>query len=196
MSYSPAQIPHRLQNKLITIASMAMDQRSLERGYALQKYFLLHSQHDALQQHITQIFASMSSSNTVTTSPSQSPIRSRPNSIYSTESDDSSSVLFLPPAIHVRHHQRSGSMTQQQSRYPRSIARTSSLPTVVDETIIGEIRVEEMKMRDVNLQIKSTLTELLNCESVRNDEGYRMWVQSRLMDAERELRGARRRRSD
>jgi hypothetical protein len=53
----------------------------------------------------------------------------------------------------------------------------------------------EMQIRDVNLQIKSTLTELLNCESVRSDESSRMWVQSRLMDAERELRGSRKRRS-
>lgn len=76
------------------------------------------------------------------------------------------------------------------------VKRNSSLPTVVDESILGEVKEEELKIRDVNLQIKSTLTELLNCDAVRNDGKARMWVQSRLMDAERELRGARRRRSD
>lgn len=48
-----------------------------------------------------------------------------------------------------------------------------------------------MKLKDVNLQIKSTLTELLNCESVRSDNRYRTWVQTRLMDAERELKVSR-----
>jgi hypothetical protein len=81
-------------------------------------------------------------------------------------------------------------MAKSRQRRPPT-TRTSSLPTVLDESIIAE---EETKMRDVNLQIKSTLTELLNCENVRNDGRYRMWVQTRLMDAEKELRGERRRR--
>lgn len=66
--------------------------------------------------------------------------------------------------------------------------RRSSLPTVIDESIIGEIEEDEMKLKDVNQQIKSTLTDLLNCESVRGDRRYRMWVQTRLMDAEKELK--------
>jgi hypothetical protein len=48
-----------------------------------------------------------------------------------------------------------------------------------------------LKLMNVNQQIKQTLTELLNCESVRADRRYRTWVQTRLMDAERELRGER-----
>jgi hypothetical protein len=59
---------------------------------------------------------------------------------------------------------------------------------VIDESILGEIEEDEMKIKDVNLQIKSTLTDLLNCESVRTDRRYRMWVQTRLMDAEKELK--------
>jgi len=61
----------------------------------------------------------------------------------------------------------------------------------VDESKLGEIEEEEHKLTDVNQQIKSTLTDLLNCESVKNDKRYRMWVQSRLMDAERELKEVR-----
>jgi len=56
---------------------------------------------------------------------------------------------------------------------------------------VGEIEQDEVKLKSVNQQIKSTLTELLNCESVRGDRRYRMWVQTRLMDAERELKGGR-----
>jgi hypothetical protein len=66
--------------------------------------------------------------------------------------------------------------------------RRSSLPTVIDESILGEIEQDETKLKDVNQQIKSTLTELLNCESVRGDRRYRMWIQTRLMAAEKELK--------
>jgi len=54
-----------------------------------------------------------------------------------------------------------------------------------------EIQEDETKLKHVNQQIKSTLTELLNCDSVRADRRYRMWVQTRLMDAEKELKGSR-----
>lgn len=37
------------------------------------------------------------------------------------------------------------------------------------------------------LAIKANLTEMLNCEQVRNDQKMRLWIQSRLMDAELEL---------
>jgi hypothetical protein len=60
----------------------------------------------------------------------------------------------------------------------------------------GEIEEDETKLKMVNQQIKSTLTELLNCESVRGDRRYRMWVQTRLMDAERELKRDRARSCD
>lgn len=53
---------------------------------------------------------------------------------------------------------------------------------------------DEEQLREVNLQIKTTLTELLNCNQARHDEQYRAWVQSRLMEAERELKGLRCRR--
>jgi hypothetical protein len=58
----------------------------------------------------------------------------------------------------------------------------------------GTISPEET-LYEINQQIKSTLTELLNCEGVKHDKSYRQWVQGRLMDAEMELRRQRRRRS-
>jgi len=66
--------------------------------------------------------------------------------------------------------------------------RRSSLPTVIDESILDEIEEDEIKLKDVNQQIKSTLTALLNCESVRGDRRYRSWIQSRLMENEKELK--------
>jgi hypothetical protein len=46
-------------------------------------------------------------------------------------------------------------------------------------------------MKNVNKQIKCTLTDLLNYEGVRGDRRYRIWVQTRLIDAEEELTGSR-----
>ncbi|KAF2445722.1 hypothetical protein P171DRAFT_358409, partial [Karstenula rhodostoma CBS 690.94] len=51
------------------------------------------------------------------------------------------------------------------------------------------------KLFQVNKDIKATLTELLNTESVRSDGKYRQWIQERLMDAEHQIRRQRRRRS-
>ncbi|KAF2743907.1 hypothetical protein M011DRAFT_471033 [Sporormia fimetaria CBS 119925] len=48
---------------------------------------------------------------------------------------------------------------------------------------------------EINQQIKATLTELLNTESVRNDRALRAWVQGQLMDVEQQIRRNRRRSS-
>ncbi|KAF2770442.1 hypothetical protein EJ03DRAFT_326567 [Teratosphaeria nubilosa] len=55
------------------------------------------------------------------------------------------------------------------------------------------ISQDEAQLFDINYDIKSTLTDLLNCEAVRNDPKMRIWVQSRLMDAELELKRQRKR---
>jgi hypothetical protein len=99
-----------------------------------------------------------------------------------------------------RHHHRSATTSlatgsQSDSLAFRSAAkavrpalnkRRSSLPSSF--TPLDEIREDEEKLLNVNQQIKTTLTELLNCESVKGDRSYRMWIQSRLMAAERELK--------
>lgn len=164
-------------------------QKSPERGLALQKYLLLHSQHDALQKHLNQITNALPTN--TRTSPSRSPDRYRYVSLSSSPGSGSEDGMFLassPPTTFRNHHHRSGSVATPPPRRPVMKARRSSLPTVIDESILGEIEEDEMKIKDVNLQIKSTLTDLLNCESVRTDRRYRMWVQTRLMDAEKELK--------
>lgn len=165
---------------------MIATQKSPERAFALQKYLLLHSQHDALQKHISQITTTVEPTSA---SPTTSPSRSRFSSMSSSpESNDA--IHLSAPTSSLPHHRRSGSMPRSHQR-PQLRTRRSSLPTVIDESILGEIEEDENKLKDVNLQIKSTLTELLNCESVRNDNRYRSWIQTRLMDAEKELRGSR-----
>jgi len=161
-------------------------QKSPERAFALQKYLLLHSQHDALQKHLSQICTG------IPTASSKSPDRYRYSSLSSSpgsSSEDSGLSASSPPRV-VRNHHRSGSIPSRQVRPPMT-KRRSSLPTVIDESLIDEIEEDEMKLKDVNLQIKGTLTDLLNCESVRSDNRYRAWVQTRLMDAERELKVSR-----
>jgi hypothetical protein len=158
---------------------MSSTQKSPERGFALQKYLLLHSQHDALQKHLNQITNSFPTT-------SQSPDRTRHASLSSSPGSSDKAMFLSSPAWETRNHRRGGNI--RSSRRPALKQRRSSLPTVIDESILGEIEQDEMKLKEVNQNIKSTLTELLNCESVRGDRRYRMWIQTRLMDAEKELK--------
>lgn len=160
---------------------MSSTQKSAESGLALQKYLLLHSQHDALQKHLDQITTFPTASPT-----SRSPTRNRYASLSSSPGSDNEMYLSSPPRV-ARNHHRGGSIPQSRPR-PVMKTRRSSLPTVIDESILEEIEQDEMKLKGVNQQIKSTLTELLNCQGVRGDRRYRMWIQTRLMDAEKELK--------
>ncbi|KAF7880713.1 uncharacterized protein EAF01_011982 [Botrytis porri] len=171
------------------MAPLITMQKSPERAFALQKYLLLHSQHDALQKHINKVTASIPESPTGYTD------RQRNSSVSSDSSfasDASISPLSrrgsLPPSFgHTQHLHRE--------------ERINSLPAIVDETVIEVIEEDEQKLKNVNQQIKTALTDLLNCESVKGDVRYRKWVQTRLMDTERELkerrtRSCERRRSE
>ena len=155
-----------------------------ERGFALQKYLLLHSQHDALQKHLSQITPAMA------IRPSGASLGARHTSISNSFSSSASDDEYLSssPPTHTRHHQRSGSIPY---RRPMLKTRRSSLPAVIDESIMNEMAEDEQKIVKVNQQIKGTLTELLNCQSVKRDERYRRWVQTKLMDAEKELKSKR-----
>ncbi|KAG0652821.1 hypothetical protein D0Z07_0074 [Hyphodiscus hymeniophilus] len=150
-------------------------QKDPERAFALQKYLLLHSQHDALQKHLSQITTSVPA--TADTSPSQSPSRYGRHSSVSSDSYSLSSSPETPPNMHVPRnllpspsHQRSSSVAYTPSRPPMR-KRRSSLPTNIDENTIGEIEEDETKLKVVNQQIKTTLTELLNCASALQDVG-------------------------
>ncbi|KAM3074319.1 hypothetical protein ACMFMG_002867 [Clarireedia jacksonii] len=140
-------------------------QKDSERAFALQKYLLLHSQHDALQKNITAVTSTVQSA-IIDSSASRERQRNASISSDSSSSDNEFSPSLISPTFN----------------------RTNSLASVVDESKVEEY---EMKLKNVNLQIKTTLTDLLNCESVKNDKRYRMWVQTRLMDTEKELRGSR-----
>lgn len=156
---------------------------------AMQKYMLLQEQHETLCHHLDQIRPTSSafSSPSPFSSPSTSPTRA-----VRVSSSSSSS----------RHHSRSS----ERRHTSRAHARCSgwdtvyrggevALDTIPDEETIYEISAEEQRLFDVNEGIKRALMELLNCGVVRGDTAFRKWVQTRLMETEKELRSGRRRRS-
>ena len=158
------------------------------RDLALQKYLLLHEQHESLRQHLDGLrpLQMPSFGSATTASPATSPTRTDWMSSFSSPSPTSPSPPPYPYHS-FRHH--SASPTRHRS-FPRA-----SLETVPDETTLAEMADDEARLCDVNEGIKRALTELLNCEAVRSDRAFRTWVQSRLMDTEREMRSRRRRRS-
>ncbi|EAA28167.1 hypothetical protein GE21DRAFT_8505 [Neurospora crassa] len=158
------------------------------RDLALQTYLALHSQHESLIQHLDELRPS---------SPSTSPTRSGPH-----HSHDGGRSSPLP-----RQRQRSGfgcmsaTATATASTFGGSSSSLVGSSALDDQTTLlhhaAEVALEEAKLCDVNEGIKRTLTELLNCEATRGEGNrqFRSWVQGRLMEAERELRRGRRRRS-
>ncbi|KAI1370188.1 hypothetical protein F4677DRAFT_383522 [Hypoxylon crocopeplum] len=149
--------------------------------FAMQKYLLLQNEHAELQQHMYHLCPAYTTSSTAVTSPSVSPTRSF----------SGSPPAMLSPSP-PRSHRRSSLPSTMNSRHRCS---QTQLEPVLDESLIEEMAAGEQKLFDVNEGIKRALTELLNCETIRKDQAMRTWVQTRLMDTERELRSGRRRRS-
>jgi hypothetical protein len=120
-------------------------------------------------------------------------IRQRLNSISSVESYESCSPMNTFPSTpspkqsfsQLYHYQTASS-------YPMAPTWPQSYPVATSNTsdVSGEASLYE-----INQQIKTTLTELLNCESVKHDKMFRAWVQTKLMDAEHQLKRQRKRRS-
>ncbi|RDL40334.1 Uncharacterized protein BP5553_00313 [Venustampulla echinocandica] len=157
-----------------------------DRAFALQEYLLLHSQHDALQKHLSQISASVP--NTAVTSASNSPTRHGSTSTIGSDQSTSEEGLLLSPPSRIPYHQRCHRMHSARPQPYQRSERRSSLPAIIDENTLGEIAEDQSKIQNVNQLIKTTLTELLNCDGVKNNDRYRMWVQTKLMDAEKEMR--------
>ncbi|KAI9644186.1 hypothetical protein NHQ30_007540 [Ciborinia camelliae] len=161
-------------------------QKSPERAFALQKYLLLHSQHDALQKHLNQVTASIPESSTSTN-------RHRNSSVSSGSSNGSDTALSPLDQPIATTRSRRGSLPSSfgHMQHLHREHRINSLPSVVDAAVVEEIEEDEQRLKNVNRQIKTTLTDLLNCETVKGDLRYRKWVQTRLMDTERELKESR-----
>lgn len=186
---SPLALPRRHQLEYIhtvdtTMATQILGYESSHSSgnFAMQKYLLLQGQHEELRQHMHDLCPTYSCpSSTAVTSPSLSPTRSVNLSPLSSKHTSPS-----------RNHRRSSGAQRSRSMRLSSVA----LEPVLDEEVMCEMMADEQKLCDVNEGIKRALTELLNSEAVRKDRAMRTWVQTRLLDTERELRTGRRRRSN
>ena len=155
-------------------------------NFALQKYLMLQEQHQELSTHLDQIRPRLSPSTSVASvsSASTSPIRPSFSNSSSTSSAGS------PP----RRVRSSGRKYRRCCPDKAPPTGQDVLDTIPDEETLYEISAEERRLFDVNESIKRALTEMLNCQAVRADGSIRMWVQTRLMETEKELRSGRRRR--
>jgi hypothetical protein len=160
-------------------------QKSSERADFLQKYLVLHAQREILAKRLNYSPPSLPPS---TFSRSPSLIRSRCTSCSSlSEFEDSNPPPAPSHILHCPQHQSSSSTQSTQHTLTEITINKSSHLAVTGSSILGEFGENENKLNSLNEQIKCTLTDLLNCEGVRCNEMYRMWVQTRLMDTEKGL---------
>ncbi|KAF2115279.1 hypothetical protein BDV96DRAFT_599640 [Lophiotrema nucula] len=144
---------------------------------AMQRYMLLSSQQEVMRRRLSLQL------------PSSAPMTAQSPEFQSLTSPTSSRASFTPSWS----PEPSYTSPQPMSAYP--------IPTQPGVAHRHRYTIDSLPSEDsreackVNQQIKATLTELLNTESVRSDEKYRAWIQERLMDAEHNIRKQRRRRS-
>ncbi|SPO06700.1 uncharacterized protein DNG_09394 [Cephalotrichum gorgonifer] len=105
-----------------------------------------------------------------------------------TSSDSTTTSPSLSPTRGAAHH----AFPNSRRTMPPPPARRDN--QMLDESALCEVAAREHDLLVVNEGIKRALTELLNCDLVRADKPFRMWVQSRLLETEKELRSRRRRR--
>ena len=158
----------------------------------LQKYLLLQEQHEALRQHLDVIRLPYSSTRTIRSTAPNSPAVSPPLGPLSPFAPNHSSFRARRSSSPKEAPRRPSLPNQLQPTYG---FHASAIAADMDESTAASLASEEAKLFDINEGIKRTLTELLNCETVRSDRVFRTWVQHRLMNAEKELRSGRRRRS-
>lgn len=148
--------------------------------FAMQKYLLLQEQHTELSIHLEQMRPRQSSLSGASTTSSP-------------DSTPNSSDAYAYPAMPSPRKRSRGQA--RCSGWADSRRASAVLDTIPDEETMQAISAEEQRLFDVNESIKRALTEMLNCDIVRSDSSMRMWTQTRLMEAEKELRSGRRRRS-
>lgn len=160
---------------LITI-KMNSTHKSPKRALALQNYLLLHSQRHSLRKHLDNVAASP---RPTISSPSKSADQSQHNS----------SVPFGSEHRYLSQH-RPLALQPQQLRNGRNHKSHNIQPeAVIHEGVFEEIEDYENKLKNVIEKIRYTLMDLMKCDGVRGDKGYSTWVQSRLIDVEKELTG-------
>lgn len=121
-------------------------------------------------------------------------IQQRLNSISSVHSDDSTAPIDNAPFTSSAKQTFSQSYPYQTtSSYPMASTWSQSHSAASSNHSVD--MASQASLYEINQQIKLTLTELLNCDGVKHDKMFRAWVQTRLMEAEHQLKRQRRRRS-
>lgn len=134
-------------------------------------------------------------SRSTSASPPPSPTARRKRTMSSSTSSSASASPILEPR---RLSITSPSAAAVSTPHPRSRKATctsqSHLPEAIPEHHVPEFKLHSSSTsagagayEQDPLQIKAHLTELLNCEQVRNDPIMRQYVQSRLFESELEL---------
>lgn len=107
-------------------------------------------------------------------------------------------TLYEPSGVQFAPPQRTTSQESLKSTTPTtqgSLSASSTFGDVqADFTESTDPKENSNVSYNMNHNLKSSLTELLNSKAVREDHKMRAWAQTRLMEAERELRRQRRRR--
>ncbi|PSK56747.1 hypothetical protein B9Z65_6371 [Elsinoe australis] len=157
--------------------SYPLAQSNVYQAQLVQAYMILRSQQTSVQRRLA--------------SPSpESPLSSASSSPESRPLDFGDES----PSTPARRRSSASPSASPVSRSPRSsFLRRPSIPSIPEQPESEHrIDTDEGKLADINNKIKATLTDLLNCDSVRNDERMRNWVQTRLMDAQQSLNERRR----
>ncbi|KXT14742.1 hypothetical protein AC579_4411 [Pseudocercospora musae] len=162
-----------------------------ERVVILQPYLALTSQQFTLPR---QIFKANSPS------PPTSPMFFAADSPGSpTMSSSTTSSASGSPTMEARHFSQISppALALPSRRGSTKLPMVEPIPE--DEVPALTLQTPQASSQDqlfhANHEIKATLTDLLNCDVARHDPKMRKWIQSRLMDAELELKRQRRRRS-
>ncbi|KAK5634321.1 hypothetical protein RRF57_010035 [Xylaria bambusicola] len=180
--------------------------------FAVREYLLLHDQHEELCQRLHQLSPSISlswsQSSATTTTATTTTTTTTTTACIKTPSLASSTAVTSPsvsptPSLFGRDSLSPSPQSDQRMMshtwMPGSSSSSSRNRVHQQRQALccneSEIAAGEAKLFDVNEGMKRALTELLNCEAIRQDKAMRTWVQTRLLETEKELRRGKRRRS-
>lgn len=160
-------------------------QKSFDRAVALQNYLILHARREALQEATSEVTISLA-----TTTPliPPSPVRSSSHASSASSSASEESCEYPVPLFASQPFTPS----RRRSAHQEVAIQKCSPPVISNISISKRVRDKEIKLNNLNEEIKSALLNLLNCEGVRDNGRYREWVQTRLMETEKRLSDFRR----
>lgn len=133
-------------------------------------------------------------SRSTSASPPPSPTARRKRTMSSSTSSSASASPILEPRRLSITSPSAAAATPHPRPRKATCTSQSHLPEAIPEHHVPEFKLQSSSSAGAAaayeqdpLQIKAHLTELLNCEQVRNDPIMRQYVQSRLFESELEL---------